>query len=110
MRKFSFALQPVLDHRMTVEEKLLAELGMLRRRLAEERSKLACLVDARARYWQWLSSLAESSALALSLRSAQEFVAVLSDAILLQQLEVENANGRLTRNWTRSSRPARTGK
>ena len=91
MRKFSFRLQPVLDHRLTVEEKLLAELGMLRRRLAEERNRLACLVGARAGYWQWLSTLAESGASAISLRSAHEFVTVLSDAILLQQLEVENA-------------------
>jgi len=76
---------------MTVEEKLLAELGVLRRSLAEESQKLMSLVDSRSRYWQWLASLARSGASVLSLRSAQEFVAILSDAIRLQQLEVEEA-------------------
>jgi|YNPBryantNP2012_1023418.scaffolds.fasta_scaffold48672_2 flagellar FliJ protein len=43
MRKFRFKLQTVLDQRKSKEDRLLGELGQLRRQEAEEIEKLAAL-------------------------------------------------------------------
>ena len=92
MKRFVFRLQTVLEHRESIEQRLLGELAALRRAEHLEKVKLEELKAAHENACNELSELACSGANPWELSNADDHCQALSDDIKVQQLSVEAAH------------------
>lgn len=93
MKKFKFRLQTLLDQRQATEDRLLAELGEIRR---EEAAELAFLEELHARLrdaWEALATMQRSDAEALG--RSDEYAKTLRDDIKVQELTIQAVRTRV---------------
>lgn len=95
MRKFQFKLQAVLDQRKAKEDRLLAELGELRREESAEVAKLAVLVRQLEQACEAMSDAHARSAPADELARRDEHLRAQRDDVRLQELTLEAVRERV---------------
>ncbi len=91
MKKFSFNLQSLLDHRISIEEMRLMELARLRMEEDAQRARLSALRASQRASWQALLDLSASMADSAALAHAAEHCEAMGDDVRLGELNVQAA-------------------
>jgi flagellar FliJ protein len=95
MRRFRFKLQAVLDQRKAREDRLLAELGELRREESAEVARLAMLTGQLEQSCEAMSEAYARSAPANELALRDEHLEALRDDVRLQELTLQTVRERV---------------
>lgn len=95
MKAFRFRLQTLLEMRQAKEDKLMLELGELRREEASELSRLHRLVDGHARACEKVREALMDGASVDEIERRDEYAKALRDDIRVQELTIEAVRDRI---------------
>lgn len=95
MKKFRFRLQTLLEQRQATEDRLLAELGEVRREEAAEQQRLGELVARLQQARQDVADALQGKADPRRVEVADEYAKALRDDVRLQELTLEAVRERV---------------